>query len=238
MSSLHRGEGNRRKDAAKPGNINAQLSERFPSLQAITGRSQEQLLASAVGKHLEAKQVLAREGRECAYLPLVLQGSLRVYKTSESGKELTLYRIVEGESCVLTATCILNQRSFPAVAEAEREVELLLVPARLVVRLVDEDGAWRRFVFGLYARRLEIMLTLVEEVAFRRVDSRLASYLIDRGRETGAYVEKTHVQIASDLGTSREVVTRILGDFELHGLIVTRRGRIEVIQPGELQKRV
>jgi CRP/FNR family transcriptional regulator len=210
----------------------------FPDLEGIAQSSEEQLLDLSVRRHLGEKQILAHEGRDCAYLPLVLRGNLRVYKISEDGKELTLYRIAPGESCVLTATCILNNRSFPAVAEAEQGADLLLVPARLFARLVETDGQWRRFVFSLYSQRLEIVLRLVEEVAFRHMDSRLAAYLMAREAEHGGLVAKTHLEIASELGTSREVVTRILKDFELSGLVETRRGRIEIIQPRELQKRV
>jgi len=211
--------------------------ESFPFLGSVSPQSRERLFALAVPKRLENRQALAQAGGECAYLPLVLQGTLRVYKTSEAGKELTLYRIERGESCVLTATCILNGGSFPAVAEAERATDLLLVPARLFARFVEEDKQWRRFVFALYSRRLEMVLTLVEEVAFHHVDARLASYLFARSAETGGVVNRTHAQIAAELGTSREVVTRILRDFEVEGLLETRRGRIQVLRSAELQEK-
>jgi CRP/FNR family transcriptional regulator len=215
-----------------------QLFADFPDLEGIAPHSAEQLLDLAIRRHLGEKEILAHEGRECGHLPLVLRGSLRVYKSSEDGKELTLYRIAPGESCVLTATCILNNRSFPAVAEAEEGTDLLLVPARLFARLVETDGQWRRFVFSLYSHRLEIVLRLVEEVAFRHMDSRLAAYLIARGAENNGFVVKTHLEIASELGTSREVVTRILKEFELSGLVKTQRGRITIVDPMGLQKRV
>lgn len=211
--------------------LGRRLIARFPALEDIAPRSRQQLLDLGTLKGLEPKQILAREGALCVYLPLVFEGGLRVYKSSEAGREITLYRIAPGESCVLTATCIMNGSGFPALAEAEEATELLLVPARLFIRLVDEDARWRRFVFGLYARRLDSVLALVEEVAFRRVDERLASYLLARSVDAGGRVQKTHAQIAAELGTSREVVTRILKDFELRGLIATRRGRIEILRP-------
>jgi CRP/FNR family transcriptional regulator len=209
----------------------------FPFLADLSPRSRESLLAQAVRKRLASGEILAQSGRECRHLPMVLKGTMRVYKLSESGKELTLYRIEPGESCVLTATCILNGGRFPAVAEAEGDADLLLVPARLFARFVEEEKDWRRFVFSLYSRRLESVLTLVEEVAFQHVDARIASHLLARASQPGGVVRQTHARIAYELGTSREVVTRILKDFESLALVATRRGAVEVLRPEELKKK-
>ena len=204
------------------------VTEAFPFIS-------EALLAQSIRRSLADGQVLAREGAECEYLPFVLKGTLRIYKSSEAGKELTLYRIERGESCVLSATCILNGGSFPAIAKAEGETEVLLAPAKLLVGLADENAAWRRYLFGLYAKRLEDVLTLVEEVAFHHMDVRIAAYLLRNG--AGGVVGRTHGEIADELGTSREVVTRILKDLEADGLISTSRGRIRVLRPDSLGQR-
>ncbi|HYW83415.1 MAG TPA: Crp/Fnr family transcriptional regulator [Spirochaetia bacterium] len=213
------------------------LFDAFPILRTAPPRSRELLLAQGIRKSLVHKQVLVRPGNECAYLPLVLKGTLRVYKSSETGKELTLYRIEQGESCILTATCILSGGSFPAVAESEGETDVVLLPARLLVSLVAEHAEWRKFVFGLYSRRLEIVLALVEEVAFHHVDRRIAGYLIKTAGGRQNVVDRTHAEIASELGTSREVVTRILKDFESSGLITTLRGRIRILKPSDLEEK-
>ncbi len=207
----------------------------FPFLKNVSKASREALLAQALSKSLSHKQVLVGASAECAYLPLVLEGILRVYKTSEGGRELTLYRIERGESCILTATCILNASRFPAIAEAEGRTKVALAPAALVSRFVEENAEWRRFMFGLYARRLDSVLALVEEVAFSHIDMRLASYLLANGGHEGI-VDRTHNELASELGTSREVVSRILKDFEVEGALETSRGRIRVIRPEVLEK--
>ena len=217
--------------------MHEQISEAFPFLQSIPRASRDAFLAQAVRKNLENKQVLVRDGNKCAYLPFVLEGTLRVFKTSETGKELTLYRIEPGESCILTATCILNGSSFPAIAEAEGSTDVLLAPAKLLVRFVEEYAEWRRFVFGLYSKRLEIVLSLVEEVAFHHIDSRIAAYLLKFADGQQGVVSKTHAEIASELGTSREVVTRILRDFEADGMIQTLRGRIKILGAADLKKK-
>ncbi len=211
--------------------------EVFPFFAALPPKTRDAVLSRSVTKKLANKQVLVRDGGECSWLPFVLEGTLRLYKTSPAGREITLYRIEKGESCILSATCIMNGGSFPAVAEAEGPTEILLVPSRLIAENVDDHPEWRRYLFGLYARRLEDVLTLVDEVAFHHMDARLAAWLVRRAAGSPAAVSATHVQIADELGTSREVVTRILADFESDGLIETSRGRIRLRRPEDLRAR-
>lgn len=206
-------------------------------MKALPRQAREPLLARAVRKSLAPGEVLVREGRQCAALPFVVEGVLRVYKVSRGGRELTLYRIARGESCVLTATCILDGGSFPAVAEAETASQAVLVPAPLLARLVDEHREWRRFVFGLYAKRLESVITLVEEVAFQRVDARLAAWLLARAGGSPPAAAVTHAGMAAELGTSREVVSRVLEDFRAQGIVETLRGKVKVLDPAALRER-
>ncbi len=231
------------------------ILEIFPFFATLPPKTRDALLSSAVTKKLEHKQVLVRDGGECSYLPFVLEGTLRLYKASPGGREITLYRIEKGESCILSATCILNDGSFPAVAEAEGETEILLIPSRIIADNVEDHPEWRRFLFGLYAKRLDEVLMLVDEVAFHHMDARLAAYLVKhavggrrsvraaRGARATASpakplpVDRTHAEIADELGTSREVVTRILKDFESDALIETSRGRIRLLDPEKLRER-
>ena len=213
------------------------LVEIFPFFATLPLGSREDILSRAVSKTLAHKQVLVSGGAECAFLPFVLEGTLRIYKASEGGREITLYRIERGESCILSATCILNGGGFPAIAEAEGDTEVVLIPARLFARLVEDNGHWRRFMFDLYAKRLENLLTLVDEVAFHHIDSRLAAHLVRQAGPRQKVVTRTHGEIAAELGTSREVVTRILSDFEAQGLIATARGRIRIRKPDALRER-
>ena len=213
------------------------ILDAFPFFSTLPAQTRSQILGRSVSKILAHKQVLARDGGECSFLPFVLAGTLRIYKGSEGGREITLYRIERGESCILSATCILNGGSFPAIAEAEGETEVLLVPAQLLTEHVDSNPDWRRFLFGLYAKRLEEVLSLVDEVAFQHMDARLAAYLLRHSAGRPSSVGRTHVEIADELGTSREVVTRILKDFEGNGMIATSRGSIQVLRPEMLRER-
>ena len=208
----------------------------FPFLDSVPSASRELFLSQAMAKRLEPDQILVSGGSECAYLPLVLEGTLRVYKVSSEGREITLYRIERGESCVLTATCIMNHDGFPAIARAEGSTLVALLPARLLSGLVEKHSEWRAFVFGLYARRLDAMLALVEEVAFRHVDQRIASHLLSAPSRSGGLVRTTHARIALEIGTSREVVSRILKDFEARGILRVSRGAVRILRPKELER--
>lgn len=217
-------------------NAGDQRLKAFPFVEEMEAGRRGRLFSAVVSKHLDSGEVLLREGADCRYLPLLLSGSLRVYKVSERGRELTLYRIEQGESCVVTATCILNKNNFPAIARAELPTEVALVPASLFARFIDESPPWRRYLFGLYSRRLDIMFSLVDEVAFHHVDARIAAFLLETSN--GVPVRLTHQNIASEVGTSREVVSRILKDFELERFIETSRGQIMVVDANSLKNRI
>jgi len=164
---------------------------------------------------------------QCGHLALVTEGVARVYKLGENGREITLYRISGGESCILTASCIISGRPFPAFAVCEEPIEALVISSPAVKRWTNEFPAWRDYLFGLIGDRLGDVISVVEEIAFRRVDRRLAHYLLQRLEPTASdSLNITHQAIASDLGTSREVVSRILKDFEHQGLISVSRGSV------------
>jgi len=209
----------------------------FPFLAEVTPKTLAEIRSQAVRKTLASGDVLVRDGKECAFLPFVVRGALRVYKASTTGRELTFYRIEKGESCILTATCILSNGLFPAIAQAEGATEVLLVPSALLLRLVDTCAPVRSFVFEQFSRRLESALTLVEEVAFHHIDARIAAFLLREGGDDGT-VRRTHGGIADELGTSREVVSRILKDFESAGIISISRGSIRVLRAPALQERL
>jgi CRP/FNR family transcriptional regulator, anaerobic regulatory protein len=153
---------------------------------------------------------------------------VRVYKISETGREITLYRFGLGESCILTANAILVQQSFPAIATVEKEAEAVMVPAAIFRDWVKRYDLWRSFVFDLLSQRLSSMMAVVDEVAFRRMDARLASFLLNRvhGEEP---LHITHQRIASELGSSREVISRLLEDFASRGYIHLGRGTVEIL---------
>ena len=177
------------------------------------------------------------EGTLCSHLALVLNGQARVYKSGPEGRELTLYRVRPGESCILTTSCILSDRSFPAFAVAETELTARLVSAATVREWMQRYPTWRTYVFDLLARRLDAVIASVEEVAFRRLDARLATVLLEAHDAADAdTIHTTHEQLAADLGSAREVISRLLKHFERDGLVTLRRRAITVTNLQELKR--
>ena len=218
--------------------MNTELAQRlhnsFSELFANEPQLMSRLKQCAVVKRLRAGQRICHEGDTCGFLPLLLEGRARVYKMAESGREITLYRIEPGESCVLTASCIMSEIPFPALAVTECEVEALLVPASTVREWLSESPSWRHYIFKLVAHRLTDVITVIQEVAFRRMDARIAAQLLGRGDVDGI-ARTTHQELAVELGSSREVVSRILRDMENEGMIRRQRGEIVLLAPNALR---
>jgi len=167
-------------------------------------------------------------------IALLISGVVRVYKIGETGREITLYRFGNGESCILTANAILSQKTFPAIAVVEKDAEAVMIPADIFRQWVAKYDLWREFVFELLSQRLSSVMAIVEEVAFRRMDERLASFLLTRSRVRNP-MRITHQEIASELGSSREVISRLLEDFFQRGWIRVGRGEIEILDEDGLQ---
>ncbi len=166
-------------------------------------------------------------GGEVSVVPLVMEGRVRVFSTTEAGEEITLYEIDPGQVCVLAAAGALSGREYPATAVAETRVNALMVPAEEFLRLFGQDPGLRSTVFDLLTGRLAGLMGLVSEVAFQPMEARVAAFLARKAGSAGL-VSETHEEIAAHLGTAREVVSRILKRFEERGLVALGRGRIQV----------
>ncbi len=176
------------------------------------------------------------EGDRVDAIAILISGVVRVYKIGETGREITLYRFGNGESCILTANAILSQKNFPAVATVEKAAEAVMIPADTFRDWVRRYDIWREFVFDLLSQRLSSVMAIVEEVAFRRMDARLAALLAERSRLTNS-IRITHQELAAELGSSREVISRILEDFSAQGLLEGSRGVIRILDRDLLESR-
>jgi CRP/FNR family transcriptional regulator len=177
------------------------------------------------------------EGDAVDSIALLISGVVRVYKIGETGRELTLYRFGNGESCILTANAILSRKTFPAVATVEQEAEAAMIPADTFRSWMHRYDLWRDFMFDLLSERLSSVMEIVEEVAFRRMDVRVASLLLQRSRAENP-LRITHQEIAAELGSSREVISRLLGDFAERHLILAGRGQVQVLDRDALQSAI
>ncbi len=204
-----------------------EFARSFPAFQKVSAPFMREMLSSSGMQTIPAGAGIYREGDSCQAIAFVLSGEIRVYKIGETGREITLYEIGPGETCILNASCILAHTSYPANAVAASDVDVLLVPSDVFRRLVTENETMRDFVFTLLSRRLSLVMELVEEVAFGRMDERLMEYLIEKSENN--ILETTHQKIANDLGTSREVVSRLLKDFERSGKLRLSRNSITLL---------
>jgi CRP/FNR family transcriptional regulator len=190
----------------------------------------KEVLSGLRRRDLDAGATILREGQVCASVPFVFEGAIRVFKTAETGREITLYRIEGGESCILSLGCAAGVTSFPASVVAEKKTSAAFLPKDAVDILFEGGKTFRNFVLAQYARRIAEVIELVEEVAFRRVDERLAQFLreLDADRPSGR-IAVTHQELADHVGTSREVVSRILKDWEERGGLEIGRGSITLL---------
>jgi CRP/FNR family transcriptional regulator len=198
----------------------------FPFFRKGSQQLVSDILSSSEHKFLPANTILQLEGQLCHDLGLVVSGEQRIYKISESGREITLYEIGSGEICILNASCILSNSLCPATAESLTDVEILFLPAREFLTLIEKYEDMRTFIFTFINQILASTLELIVEIAFRRMDERLIDYLTKKS-ENGC-LSTTHQKIARDLGTAREVVSRLLKDFERRDMVILSRNFIQV----------
>jgi CRP/FNR family transcriptional regulator len=198
----------------------------FPFFQSTSQPLAEDILSSSRHKTLPGKMLVKLEGDQCQDFVLMLSGEKRIFKMGGSAREITLYEIGAGDICVLNASCILSNTRLPANATTMSETEVLLLPARHFLDMIARYEEMRAFVHFHINAGLASIMTLISEITFGKMDERLINYLIEKSENVE--LRRTHHQIANDLGTSREVVSRLLKEFERQGLILLSRNFIKL----------
>jgi CRP/FNR family transcriptional regulator, anaerobic regulatory protein len=212
------------------------IGQVLPVLQGADVKLLHEFQRIAFLARIPAGQDVFLEGDRVDSIALLISGVVRVYKIGETGREITLYRFGNGESCILTANAILSQKTFPAIATVEKEAEAVMIPADIFRDWVKHFDPWREFVFELLSERLSTVMAVVEEVVFQRMDRRVASLLLNRFKPSHL-IRITHQEIAAELGSSREVISRILEDFSQKGWVEVGRGTIEILDREGLASR-
>jgi CRP/FNR family transcriptional regulator len=218
----------------------AQLHEAIALLPFLTDSTTPAARAfteQATLMRFPAGTTVFEEGDICSIFTILATGQVRVFTIGETGREITLYRFARGESCILTTSCILSAEQFPAIATVEQDVEAYVVPDTAFHEWINTFQPWRTYIFQLLSRRLATVMAVLDAVAFRRMDARIAEFLLQRIAPAQPALSLTHQQIAADLGTSREVVSRILSDFADDGLVQIGRGVVTVIDQAGLGRR-
>lgn len=203
------------------------LTTAVPELVDADEAVLERLLDNAQVVKLDHDRFVFHAGDLCQAFLILLDGEVRVQLTAENGREVTLYRIGPGGSCILTTSCLLSDEHYPAEAIAESDVEALAIPVSSFQSALEGSQWFRRFVFDGFSSRLTSVIQKIEQIAFTAIDVRLAGVLLELDRKG---VEKiTHQDIAVELGTAREVVSRHLKRFESEGWVRLGRGRVALI---------
>lgn len=200
---------------------------RFDGLSKLEPRLRHVLTTRSQVIRLPADTIIFGPGKSPDHLLLLLQGTVRVQQLAESGREVVLYRATAGESCVLTTACMLAYEDHAAEGVAETEVVAAAIPRGVFDDLVASSKEFRNFVFRAYSRRISDLFHVIEDIAFRRMDIRLAQKIIERA-DTGV-LKATHAQLAAELGTAREVISRQLAEFQRRGWIAQSRGAVEIL---------
>jgi CRP/FNR family transcriptional regulator, anaerobic regulatory protein len=206
---------------------------KFPVLKSLAADHRATLQSRVSFAELSIGDVAYREGGACANYLMCVDGGTRAFKISSSGRELLLYRVVPGTTCVFTTQCLLAGGTFPAESVSEGATRMAAVPAAIFHDLMGASPDFRRFVLDDYSKLLNNIITLVDQVAFSSLDQRLAQRLLLEADAQGV-VSKTHQQIAGDIGSVREVVSRHLSEWERAGWIKTARGSIQIIDHSAL----
>jgi CRP/FNR family transcriptional regulator len=184
-----------------------------------------ELFAGAKEVTLPRNTAVFHQGDQCSNYLLVLEGGVKVLSRAENGREIVLYRLGAGDSCVLTTSCLFGNVPYPAEGITETEVTALALPAAAFKKAIRESEAFRTLVFQTFTDHLAGVIGLLEEVAFGRLDVRLARYLLEHADSDGL-VKITHQELATELGSAREVISRQLKDFDGRGLLATQRGSL------------
>ncbi len=191
------------------------------------GPDVRQALNDAPRVKLAAGDYAFHSGASCSHYLLAIAGTLRIQLATASGREVTLYRVKAGDSCILTTSCLISGEHYPAEAVAECDVTALAIERRQFQQLLDSSPGFRKLVFGNFSSRLADVIRRLEAVVFTPIDPRLAALLLEAGR-SGSLQSITHQGIAVELGTAREVASRHLKRFEQQGLIHLGRGHITI----------
>lgn len=197
---------------------------------SLSPRVKEKLEELGSHRVYEEGESIIQDNSVIRSIPIVMTGAIRVLRLDEDGKEILLYYIKPGESCIMSFLGGLHQERSKVKAVAEEETEILYIPIEKVPGLIQEFPEWLDYIFKLYHKRFEELLEMVNEIAFKKMDERILSLLRDKMLLNGqAEINVTHQQLAEELGTARVVVSRLLKQMESDGLVVLGRHKISLL---------
>lgn len=207
---------------------------RFSGLKNLPSDIGVELVARSKVVALPTGTRIFEAGQHADNMLLLLSGSVRVQQTSDTGREIFLYRVHAGETCVLTTACMLADEEYSAEGIAETDIEAVAIPRAVFDDLVGRSVVFRNFIFQAYSHRIADLFGLIDDIVFQRIDVRLAARILDM--EKSGLVVATHQALAVELGTAREVISRTLGEFQRRGWVELARGELRLTDPGALTR--
>lgn len=189
-------------------------------------------------KRIPKGTLIFDEGDECSGVAFILNVSIRVTKVGKNGREIMLYQIKRGDSCILTISSILSSISFPATAIVEEDAEVIFLTSQQFKAMMSTNIGLQEYVFKLLSNRLLDIMMLVDEIIFHKVDERVIEYLLKNTQDSSETIKVTHEALAAQLGTAREVISRNLKGLEKEGSIKLLRGRIKVLDRMKLEEKL
>lgn len=208
--------------------------ESFPGLMTLTPDLRRLLVDNSKVIALAAGTRVFGPGMAPQNYLLLLDGTVRVQQVSETGREIVLYRVSAGESCALTTACLMGYEDYLAEGIVEHDAKAVAIPRSVFDDLVARSAEFRQFVFTAFSVRVTNLFRVIEDVAFSRIDIRLAQRLLALAGDDG-HLEITHQNLASELGSAREVISRQLHEFQRRGWITSTRGNIEIAERHALE---
>ena len=214
-----------------------ELANFFPIWNKLTEAQQQRLMNAAELRSAKGGTVLHNGSMDCLGLLLIRSGQLRVYTLSSEGREITLYRLFDMDTCLFSASCVMPDIQFDVIVEAEKDSEFWILPSCLFKDLMEESAPMAVFANQLISSRFSEVMWLMEQIMWKSFDKRLAAFLLDESAlENTASLKITHEKIANHMGTAREVVTRMLRYFQSDGMVALTRGTVELSDMSRLRQ--
>ncbi|CEH34208.1 Crp/Fnr family transcriptional regulator [Romboutsia lituseburensis] len=212
-------------------NVWSELINLYPFLDKLNAKSQTIIKNALIVKDFNEGYTLIHEGASCLGFSLIIKGSIRVYKLSDKGREATLYKLNAGDTCYLSMSCMLSEDSYPAFAEVLEQSIIVFIPSNIFNEFVYNTLDFQKYIFKNLYSKFNDVLGVLEEIAFERIDVRVAKYLLLTSQKTNnsKFIYLTQEKIAQELGTSREVISRMLTDFKNKEIITSQRGKITIL---------
>lgn len=217
-------------------NVITQLKKSLQFFNNLNYEEQEKLISASKVVNYNKSDIVHSGLNQCNGVIIVASGTLRAYLLNEDGKEVTLYKLTQNDVCVLSASCIINNISFEVFIAAETDVHLILIDTKVYDKLKEKNIEIEKFTSGILNQRFSDTIWAIEKILFLSFDKRLALFLLEQSElENSNELNITHMQIANNIASAREVVTRMLNYFEQENIVKLYKGKVEIVNAKKLR---